>query len=338
MTQLSEEERVVLNNLQGGLPLQPDPFRELEDKLGLSSRRVVSTLEQLDERGLLSRFGAVLNTRRMGGDSRLAAMSVPSERFGEVAETVNDYRTVTHNYRRDHRLNMWFVLSASESAKIDRTMSAIENETGFEVFNLPKLTEYYVGLRFRFEPDGSVHTVSMDEAYAGDGEGNNRELTPLQREVVVGLQDGLPITVRPYQALAEGIGEEESLVLSVLRELLRRRMVKRLGCVPNHYALGVRGNGMAVLDVPDHEVDAVGERLGQRDEVTHCYRRPRHGDVWTYNLFAMVHDRTREGARAIVEDLRTKLELTDYDYDVLFSEELLKKTGLRLTPRSTTKT
>lgn len=333
MAELSEDERIVLNNLQGGLPVRSDPFRELENELDLSADRIVTTLEQLDERGLLSRFGAVLNTRKMGGDSRLAAMRVPSDRFREVAETVNDYRTVTHNYRREHTLNMWFVLSASDPANIDRTMEAIEDETGLEVFNLPKLTEYYVGLRFYFESDGTVRTVSMDENYGRNGDGSGGELTPIQRQVVLAIQDGLPITNRPFAVLAERIGKDEPLVLSVLRELLRKRMIKRLGCIPNHYALGIKGNGMAVFDVPDEEIDAVGERLGQRDEVTHCYRRPRHGSVWSYNLFAMVHDRTRDGARALVERLRDEENLEPYDYDVLFSEELLKKTGLRLTPK-----
>lgn len=334
MTVLSEDERIVLNNLQGGLPVRSDPFLELEEPLGLTRDEIVRTLEQLNERGLLSRFGAVLNTRKMGGDSRLAAMSVPSDRLRGVIDQVNGLRTVTHNYRRSHRLNLWFVLSASDASRIDRTMEEIEDETGLKVYDLPKLTEYYVGLRFYFEADGSVRTVSMNDEYGNHDDSHAPGLTSLQRDVVLALQDGLPIQERPYKALSEDVGEDPRLVLSVLSRLLDYGKIKRLGCIPNHYALGIKGNGMAVFDVPDDEIDEVGERLGRRDEVTHCYRRPRHGNVWPYNLFAMVHDRTRDKARMIVEELRNELQLKTYDYDVLFSEELLKKTGLRLTERT----
>jgi DNA-binding Lrp family transcriptional regulator len=331
---LTENQRIVLNELQGGLPVRERPFRQLEDSLGLSEPVILETLRELDEKGFLSRFGAVLNTRAMGGDSRLAAMNVPDRCWDSVVEAVNDYRTVTHNYRRNHSLNLWFVLSAAEESLIDETVQSIEDETGLRVYNLPKLKEYYVGLRFRFEPDGSVSTVSLDEEYQQKPLQDERRLTGEQRDVVLAIQDGLPIRKRPYQNLAKDM--DSTTVRSVIRTLLEERKIKRLGCVPNHYALGIRGNGMLVMNVPDDRVDEVGERLGDRDEVTHCYRRPRHRPVWPYNFFAMVHDRTRDRARQKVENLLNKMDMEEFAHEVLFSEELLKKTGLRL--NLTTKT
>lgn len=332
MTLLTENQRIVLNNLQGGFPVKPLPFMPLGKSLGMPSRRILRTLKKLDRDGLLSRFGAVLNTRKMGGDSRLAAMEVPEDRLDALVDRVNGYRTVTHNYRRSHDLNLWFVLSASDGKTIDETVESIQNRTGLEVYNLPKLTEYYVGLKFQFDSDGTVRTVSMSEDYQDVSEANDGKLTADQRDVIVELQEGLPLVRRPYRELARRCHKTEDEVLGVLKTLLEQRKIKRLGCVPDHYALGIHGNGMAVFDVPDEAVDTVGNGLGERDEVTHCYERPRHGEKWPFNLFAMVHERNRPEARRTITRLRKELDIQEYPHEVLFSEELYKKTGLRLTP------
>lgn len=330
MSSLSETERIILNNLQKGFPVTERPFRELESEFGLKEKEILKTLQKLDRDDRLSRFGAVLNTRAMGGDSRLAAMKVPDERLEEVISTVNDYRTVSHNYLRNHALNLWFVLSANSRETIDDTIESIENETRLSVYNLPKLEEYYVGLKFRFQRDGTVTTVSMDQEYHQRFENSDQTLTEPQRRMVRVIQDGIPIKMNPYQEMASHLNYEVSSVIETLRELINQGKIKRLGCVPNHYNLGIRGNAMAVFNVPDRLVNQVGKKLGRRDEVTHCYKRPRKGEVWPYNLFAMVHDRTEEEAIEKVESLRKIVHLHSFDYEVLFSKRLLKKTGLRL--------
>ncbi|MFB6345856.1 MAG: Lrp/AsnC family transcriptional regulator, partial [bacterium] len=247
MSSLTSDERIVLNNLQGGLPITPRPFEKLSEELGLDEGTILGTLRRLRKNNRLSRFGAVLNTRAMGGDSRLAAVSVPEDSRDQAASVINDYRTVTHNYVRDHDLNLWFVLSARSADRIDSTMGAIEDELGETVFDLPKLTEYYVGLRFKFLEDGSVKTVSVDDDYGHVPEGESNGLSERQRDLILELQDGLPLTKRPYRDLGGQVGFTEQTTMNVLESLLEEGKIKRLGCVPNHYALGIRGNGMVVF-------------------------------------------------------------------------------------------
>ena len=152
----------------------------------------------------------------------------------------------------------------------------------------------------------------------------------IDRKIIVATQAGLPLVPRPYDALADrlGIGAEE--VKARLARMLDTGTIRRIGAVPNHYAIGYTANGMSVWDVADERIDELGEMIGRLSFVTHCYRRPRRLPDWPYNLFAMVHGKTRtevEGGCAIIREL---LGTACRAGDVLYSTRILKKTGLRI--------
>lgn len=151
------------------------------------------------------------------------------------------------------------------------------------------------------------------------------------RRLILATQQGLPLTPEPYAELARTLGCDEATVLAGIEDLLARGVIRRIGVVPNHYAIGYSANGMSVWDVNDAVVDALGERIGQLPFVTHCYRRPRHLPGWPYNLFAMLHGGNRGEVMAHVEEVRALLGAACRSSDVLFSTQILKKTGLRLT-------
>jgi siroheme decarboxylase len=154
-------------------------------------------------------------------------------------------------------------------------------------------------------------------------------LDPTDRRIVVATQAGLPLTSRPYHAIAGELGLTPEEVMARMRRMLDAGMIRRIGVVPNHYALGYRANGMSVWDVPDERVDELGERVGALDFVSHCYRRPRRPPGWDYNLFAMVHGRSREEVEARVADIARLLGAANRGHEVLYSTRILKKTGLR---------
>ena len=155
-------------------------------------------------------------------------------------------------------------------------------------------------------------------------------LDDLDRRLIVATQAGLPLVSRPYHQLASALGITAAEVQTRLRRLLDSGIIRRIGAVPNHYAIGYTANGMSVWDVADEHVDALGAMVGALDFVTHCYRRPRSLPEWPYNLFAMVHG----GSRAEVEEKLARIALIlgadRRAHDVLYSTRILKKTGLRL--------
>jgi len=155
-------------------------------------------------------------------------------------------------------------------------------------------------------------------------------LTDEERALILAVQDGLPIVPEPYRAVAEQMGTTEEHVRELLRALLARGVIKRLGAVPNHIALGFTANGMAVWDVPDDRVSEVGRKVGGFSEVSHCYRRPRRPPDWPYNLFAMVHGRSRPEVLAAVERIAAEAGIADLPHTVLFSRRQFRKRGARL--------
>ncbi|HEX8010640.1 MAG TPA: Lrp/AsnC family transcriptional regulator [Casimicrobiaceae bacterium] len=152
----------------------------------------------------------------------------------------------------------------------------------------------------------------------------------LDRAIVCATQAGLPRVARPYHALARSLGVTPELVMARLEAMLADGRIRRIGAVPNHYALGWRANAMSVWDVADEHVDALGEKVGALPGVSHCYRRRRHLPQWPYNLFAMVHGRTRAEAQDRVREIAAVLGEAARGHDVLYSSRVLKKTGLRL--------
>ncbi len=134
-------------------------------------------------------------------------------------------------------------------------------------------------------------------------------LSEEERRVLVAIQDGLPVVRKPYESVAQQVGMTEAKVMATVSSLLERGVVKRLGAMPNHYALGIAANGMVVWDVPDGVVDELGRRLAIRPEVTHCYRRPRRLPEWRYNLYAMVHGRSRAEVKAIIDEIAHEVGL-----------------------------
>ena len=152
----------------------------------------------------------------------------------------------------------------------------------------------------------------------------------IDRSLIVATQGGLPLVARPYHAIAEQVGLSADEVMRRLKSMLETGVIRRIGAVPNHYAIGWTANGMTVWDVADEQVDALGVLIGGFDFVTHCYRRPRALPAWPYNLFAMVHGNSREECAAKAQQIRDLLGEACRASDILYSTRILKKSGLRL--------
>ena len=155
-------------------------------------------------------------------------------------------------------------------------------------------------------------------------------LDEFDRQLIAATQGGLPLVPRPYDAVGERLGVSGQQVRERLAQMLESGLIRRIGAVPNHYRLGFTANGMSVWDVDDTQVDIFGERIGQLPGVSHCYRRPRRLPDWPYNLFAMLHGRSRAEVEQQAVQLRELLGTACRGHDILYSTAILKKTGLRL--------
>lgn len=145
---MDESDRNIINQLQGGFPVSERPFAQAAQGLGMTETELISRITAMLDNGLLSRFGPMYHAERMGGALTLCAMQVPQDRFEQIAEQVNAFPEVAHNYARDHQLNMWFVLATETPVRLDAVIEEIEQRTGLGVYNMPKIEEFFIGLRF----------------------------------------------------------------------------------------------------------------------------------------------------------------------------------------------
>ena len=144
---LSPEDARLIDHLHGGFPLVDHPFAAVAADTGWTEEQVIERLHRLLAQGVLTRFGPLFQIERAGGQFVLAAMAVPEDRFDAVCAAVNAFTEVAHNYRREHALNMWFVVAAESPALARETLARIEAATGLPVYAFPKEEEYFVELR-----------------------------------------------------------------------------------------------------------------------------------------------------------------------------------------------
>lgn len=146
--QVDAVDRAIINGLQGGFPVGERPYATAARSLGIGEEELISRLRNLLAQKVLTRFGPMYNVERMGGEFILAALHAEDDRFAEITDIVNAYPEVAHNYRREHELNMWFVVAAGSKHAAREVLDRIEEQTGCRVYAMPKIKEYFVGLHF----------------------------------------------------------------------------------------------------------------------------------------------------------------------------------------------
>ena len=309
----------LLNDFQRGFPLLSQPWDVLAEGLGSTAGEVVARLRALHDAGKISRVGPVFAPNRIGA-STLAAMAVPEAELPRVAMQVSAFPGVNHNYRREHRFNLWFVASAPDEAALARLLEHVEAATGCPAIALPLVEEYHIDLGFDLHSGRRTrHAVSPVQRQA---------LTRSEWQLIDLLHDGLPWVARPFQAVGDAAGLGEGRVLATLSRWLTDGTVRRFGIVVRHRELGWRANAMCVWQVPDDQVSAFGHALAAEDGVSLCYRRRTTPD-WPYNLFCMIHGQGREAVEARRATLAAQVGLAAFPAAVLFSTDCYKQCGAR---------
>lgn len=315
----STTELALIDRWQRGFPLTERPFAQVGSDAGLDEASAIETFARLQEKGVISRIGAVVKPNTVGA-STLAAMRVPVEMLDEVAEIVSAEPLVNHNYERTHAINLWFVVAGPDRQAVRATIERIEERTGLPVLDLPLAQAFHIDLGFSLTGGGRRTWADTDAA--ADHEPDARD-----RTLLAAIEDGLPLVERPYRTIADRVGLGEGDVLDRLRLLSAQGVVKRFGCVVRHRTVGYAANAMAVWDISDDRVEEVAKLFTANPAVTLCYRRPRRLPDWPYNLFCMVHAKARREAYAAIDELNLVADTGLLPQAVLFSTRCFKQRG-----------
>lgn len=322
----SHWEKQLLNDFQRDFPLVSRPFAELADRLGVSESSVLSTLIEGTQQGTVSRVGPVFAPQRVGA-STLVAMAIPPEKLADVALVVNGFPGVNHNYEREHRFNLWFVLTAVDKPALNAELINISQITGYDLLPLPLLEAFHIDLGFCLH--GKYHRPRTEMSTLTALAKTSTIISIADRQLIAALQGGIPLNSRPFESIANACGISEQAVLSRINAWVAEGVVKRFGVVVRHHELGFSANAMLVHNIPDAEVSRYGQALAKESAVTLCYRRPRRLPDWHHNLFCMIHGRQRNEVEATIHQLREKYGLINFEHEIIFSKTRFKQSGAR---------
>jgi siroheme decarboxylase len=319
----------LVNDWQRGFPLTERPYAELARRLGTAETEVIERLQALAANGTISRIGAVFRPHALGW-STLAAVSAPEHRIEAVAQIINSFVEVNHNYEREHAFNLWFVATAPSRERVEAVLAEIGHAAGSAVLDLPMQEDFHIDLGF----DLRNHAQQANRPHHDPARRPREATAPPELEradhaLAAALEGGITLSPRPYAVLAARLGTSEDAILARLAHLLKLGVVRRFGVVVRHRELGYKANAMVVWDVPDSRVSEVGRQLASQSAVTLCYRRPRRLPDWRYNLFSMVHGQDRQDVLAEIARMRQALGLEHLVCQPLFSQRRFKQCGAR---------
>lgn len=321
--QLTDCDMRLIEGWQRGFPLVPRPYAAIGCEVGMSEADVIESLRKLKVAGVLARVGATVRPNAAGA-STLAALRVPPERLDDVAAIVNAEASVTHNYEREHAFNLWFVVTAADRSSVDRVLSRIHTQTRLDVLDLPLQHSYFIDLGF------AVNRRASQSARRHEMAGAKPALlapSAADRRLLRAIEGGLPLAPMPYRRIAADLGIGQKAVMGRLASLIEAGVISRFGLIVRHHELGFTANAMAVWDIADTEVDAVGERIAAFPSVTLCYRRQRRPPQWPYNLFCMIHGRERAATLRHVGEIAQGVGVAARPHAVLFSCRRFKQRG-----------
>ncbi len=316
----------LLDEWQRDFPLVPRPFAVIGKNLGVCEATVIAALKTLQAEGAISRVGGVVRPNTLGA-STLAALAAPDDQTEPIAALLSAEPGVNHVYLRENAWNLWFVVTGPDRAYVDEVLRRVSQLTGLSVLDLRLERPYHIDLGFdlRTRNANKLHqrpfVSSLHAAYVP---------RCIDRALVQILTQGLPLVSEPFARIGDVLELTEGEVLERLLVLVAVGIVPRIGIIVRHRALGWRSNAMVVWDLPEDTIDHAGETLATAPGITLCYRRTRYDRAWPYNLYCMVHARSREEALHMIDQAAAHAGLTACPRQVLFSLRCYKQTGALL--------
>jgi DNA-binding Lrp family transcriptional regulator len=333
MRDLPQHERALLDRVQRDIPLVSRPFAALGNDLGLDADVVIETLRRLQsDPPVIRQISAIFDTRALGYNSTLAAARIDPARIEAAAAVISEHPGVSHNYSREHVYNLWYTLAVPPTSRLglDGTLARLHALSGAAATRRMDTRKVFkIGVVLDVADARDAAATNGDAPSYNESDRNAAQAAPLEDQdirAIRALQENLPLADRPFKSLAEQAGLSEDALLAAAHRLLQRRQMRRFAAVLRHREAGFAANCMGVWNVPDGRVDAVGPAMARFDAVSHCYLRPRYED-WPYNVFTMVHGRSRDECRTVLAAIASETGVDDRDE--LWSVQEFKKARVR---------
>ena len=326
---LDETDKRIMNLMQSSFPLAPEPFALLAVEGELPVDDLQERTQRLLDGRIIREITPIFDTRALGYSSMLVAAKVDPGNPHRAAKIINSHPGVSHNYLRDHEFNLWFTIATPPDSALGLvgTLDVLQELTGAEsIRQLPTLTMFKINMNLEME-GGTEALAAKVEAVPP------RELEPQPYDetdvgVIRALQGPMEVVDRPYDAAAAEVGMSTDDLLAHLRDMVERKLLRRVAAILFHRRAGFSANGMGVWKVAPEDIHEVGGRMAAVRGISHCYQRPTYED-WPYSVFTMAHGRSKEECDAILDSIADEHGLHGDDRAVLYSSTEFKKIRLR---------
>ncbi len=313
----------ILLRVQKNFPLDPKPFQIIANELGISEDEVISIIQDQKDQKIIRQTSAIFDTKSLGYKSSLVAFEIDEDKIDEAVKILNAHPGISHNYERNHTFNIWFTMAVSPTTTLglEPTIEALAKLTkanNFIILPTLKLFKISVKLDTTGKESKKEKLVKKEKI--------NIDMTPLHMDAVKLLQKDIEIKSEPFEDIINTLDINYDQFFKIVDELQQSGMMRRFASILNHRRAGFNANAMVVWDVDETNGEDIGKTAAEFSAVSHCYLRPKYSN-WPYNLFTMVHGKTKEETNAVVDSIEKEIE--SKSHMMLYSSREFKK--IRLT-------
>ncbi len=315
-------EKDLLKEIQEGIPIESRPFKKIGENIGIDEKEVIETLKRLKDEKIVRQISPIYDTKSLGYDSSLVAFK--TKNIEETAEFINSHPGVSHNYERNDEFNLWFTVAVPPDSRLglEKTVEIMARETGTEDYVILKTEKLFkIGVKLSFSS-----VKEKEEKIERKKKKVDYNLTEEDKEIIKVTQNDIPLVSEPFKILAEEIDISEEKLLEKLNLYKEAGIMRRFAAILFHRKAGFKANGMTVWKVPEEKVEEIGYKLASYKAVSHCYKRTTN-EKWQYNIFAMIHGKTKEEIEELVKEVSK--EICIEDYKILYSTREFKKQRIK---------
>ena len=324
---LDELDRRLLNVMQRQFPLAPRPYAAVAGAAQITEREALERVQRLLKARIIRQVTPIYDTRALGYASTLVAAKVDHEHTRRAAEIINSHPGVSHNYLRNHELNMWFTIAVAPNSALglDGTLEVLTELTGaIAIRKLPTLRVFKI--RMELEMEGGTEALTRAGAVQEPKEPKPVPYDELDVAVIRATQGEMEVTAEPYASAAARLSMSTDDLLEHMRGMRERGLLRRVAAILSHRRAGFSANGMGVWKVPAEQIMELGPQMAAFRGISHCYERPTYED-WPYSIFTMAHGRSQAECEAVLAAIAEQTGIDECA--VLYSTTEFKKIRLR---------
>ncbi|MCL4428183.1 MAG: AsnC family transcriptional regulator [Deltaproteobacteria bacterium] len=310
--ELELTDKKILNILQTDFPISTRPFLSIANLTGISEDEVLERIINLKTNRIIRQISAIFDSHNIGYKSTLAAFKVDPSLVDAAAEIINSHSGVSHNYLRNNEYNMWFTITLPQDKSLEGEIKLLsEKSNASDYLILPTIKLFKIGVNFDMtgEESSSFKFFSQDD-FKPD---SDIKITDFEKLCIRELQKDLEITSEPFKNMSANLGISQEKLLENIKNFISDKKMRRFACVLYHQKAGFSYNIMGIWKSKQEDAEKNGKIMSSLKEVSHCYQRPVYPGRWEYNIFTMIHSKSKEDALSVMERISSLTGINDRD-------------------------